>query len=225
MTEDVKQRIFDPFFTTRFMGRGLGLSAVQGIVRRHGGSIEIESTPGKGSSFSVVLPSSAQQAMPEPLRAGRGESSERGGPLGGGVVVLFVEDEDAFRSVIAKCLRKRNFQVVEASDGAAAIELLKSDPGEIGVIVLDVTLPGISGADLFDALREIRPEVKVILSTAYSKEMAMLGFGGRDVSGFIRKPYRIDDLESLLRETIGGDGTTSRDSAPSRDETVEQSAQ
>ena len=198
MTDEVKARIFDPFFTTRFAGRGLGLSAVQGIVRRHGGTVVIESTRGEGSCFRIVLPSvegevrATEHAPVEPM-------AEQDSPA-----VLFVDDEDALRTVVSKLLRRNRFEVVEAADGMAAIDRLRSDPGEIGIILLDVSLPGLSGQELLDELYRIRPEVKVILSTAYSEETAKSEFEGRRIWGFIRKPYQTDDLLKILRDATNG---------------------
>jgi len=154
----------------------------------------VESAPGKGSRFAILLPASGVQA--EPLApAAEGDSPFVQTPG----AVLFIEDEDVLRSVVAKILRRRNFEVIEAGDGRSAIEILESDPDRVEVILLDVTLPGISGRELFDELCRIRPGVKVILSTAYAQETAMRGFEGRDVWGFIRKPYRTDELVKLLQ--------------------------
>jgi DNA-binding NtrC family response regulator len=115
-----------------------------------------------------------------------------------------VEDEDSLRSVVAKILRKKEFEVFEAPNGTAAIDLLKSEGAHVGVVLLDVTLPGISGAELYDELRRIRPEMKVILSTAYTSETAMREFRGRDIWAFIRKPYRTEELVQLLHRAANG---------------------
>jgi PAS domain S-box-containing protein len=197
MNDQTKSRIFDPFFTTRSGRPGLGLSAVQGIVRRHGGSIAVESKPGEGSQFTILLPRS-EAAVPEispTLHSDRKAAS--------GSKVLLVEDEDSFRSIIAKLLNKRGFQIMEAADGTAAMQILKANSDAIGVIILDVTLPEMSGLDVFDQLRRIKPNVNIVLSTAFSREDVNAEFGKRDIQGFIRKPYQIDELDRVLLQIFG----------------------
>jgi two-component system cell cycle sensor histidine kinase/response regulator CckA len=112
--------------------------------------------------------------------------------------VLFIDDEDLLRSSVAKLLRKKGFDVIEAEDGPAAIAAFAADPAGIDLVLLDVTLPGMSGSEVFDELFRMRRDVKVILCTAYSKETAMSEFGERIIRGFIRKPYRVDDLVKVL---------------------------
>jgi two-component system cell cycle sensor histidine kinase/response regulator CckA len=201
MSSETKARIFDPFFTTRIVGRGLGLSAVQGIIRRLGGSIEVESTPGNGSRFVVALPCCEIEGQPldAPIR-GRGRDNRA---VTSGRIVLFIEDEDSLRASVAKLLRKRKYQVIEAHDGEMGLVNFKSDPSSFDVILLDVTLPGMQGPEVFDQLHQIRSDVKVILCTAYNRETAAAQFGERKIEGFIRKPYRIEDLLKLLGDVEG----------------------
>jgi CheY-like chemotaxis protein len=198
MSEEVKSRIFDPFFTTKFSGRGLGLSAVQGIIRSHGGALRVESVPDQGSRFVVLLPQAAEPLQREVARTASAPSSER--TFGNGTA-LVVEDENNLRTAVSKSLRKRGFAVVEASDGHAAIHLFRTTPF-IDVVLLDMTLPGMSGIEVLAELRKIRPDVKVILTTAYSREMAMSTVGEQRISEFIRKPYLMADLLVMLHKVM-----------------------
>ena len=196
MAETVKARIFDPFFTTKFAGRGLGLSAVQGIIRRHGGFIDVESAPGEGCRFSVLLPS----ATTDSASAGHEMAAPATAAPVRARTILFVEDEDTLRDAVSRMLRKRNLRVIEVADGAKAIEIFKVDAARIDVVILDLTLPGMPGLQVFEELCKIRPDVKVILTTAYTRQMAMSGLASKGrVWDFIRKPYRIEELLSLLQ--------------------------
>src|SRR5581483_3726292 len=146
---------------------GLGLSAVQGIVRRLNGSIQVESAPGAGSRFVVVLPRASDCSRPAAALPAETVAVKRA------ITVLFIDDEESLRSSVAKLLRKRSFQVIEAADGPAGIECFKrSNPAGIDVILLDVSLPGMRGFEVLDELRRIRADAKVVLCTAYSEETA-----------------------------------------------------
>ena len=198
MTEEVKSWIFDPFFTTKFSGRGLGLSAVQGIIRSHGGALRVESVPDQGSRFVVRSPQATEPLQRDVARTASAPSSERTFSNG---TALVVEDENNLRTAVSKSLRKRGLSVIEASDGNAAIHLFKATPC-IDLVLLDMTLPGMSGTEVLAELRKIRPDVKVILTTAYSREMAMSTVGEQCISEFIRKPYLISDLFAMLHKVM-----------------------
>jgi CheY-like chemotaxis protein len=197
MTEEVRARVFDPFFSTKFPGRGLGLAVVQGIVRDHGGAINLVSAPGQGTTFEVVLPCAGPQS--DPGLGVRTSGKEYRSPSG---TLLVVEDEDVLRFAVSKMLRKSGFQVIEANDGSSALELIRTRDDEIDLMLLDVTLPGVSSREVVEQARVTRPNLKVILTSAYDRETVETSFAGLRVDHFIRKPFQIADLMSLLQEVL-----------------------
>ena len=202
MTEEVLAGIFDPFFTTKGARTGLGLSAVQGIVRSHGGNISVISTPGQGSGFEVLLPCLSQAENP-PKRTAMAISPQQDNTLTG--AVLLVEDEDAIRLAVAKMLRKKGFSVLETGDGRAAVDLFRAHAPQIEAVLLDVTLPAMSGREVFQELRKTRPAVKVILTSAYGRDHALETVGGEQSELYIRKPYQLNQLAETIREVCLGE--------------------
>jgi PAS domain S-box-containing protein len=197
MTEAIVARIFDPFFTTKLAGRGLGLAAVQGIVRSHGGTINVVSAPGRGSRFYIQLPCIGQPAGSTRVLAAIPSSREPGIVAG---TVLVVEDEEVLRRAVSKMLRKERFSVLEAGDGTTGANLFRTNESTIDAVLLDLTLPGMSGREVLNELRRIRPDVKVILTTAYSQENALSAIGEHRPWSYVRKPYQFSDLLNLLRK-------------------------
>jgi CheY-like chemotaxis protein/two-component sensor histidine kinase len=199
MTEEQKARIFEPFFTTKFAGRGLGLAVVQGIVRAHGGTVNLISAPGQGTRFQILLPCTDKPVEPERAMS----VTATGEPISSAAgTVLLVEDEDTLRRSVSNMLRKRGFSVVEAGDGCAAVDLFRSHQDHIDVIFLDITIPGSSSREVMAEARRIRPDIKVILTSAYSWEMVMPSLDAPRISAFIRKPFPLADLVELLRNTL-----------------------
>jgi PAS domain S-box-containing protein len=195
MTPETQARVFDPFFTTRSAGHGLGLAVVHGIVRRLGGSINVASEPGEGTTFEVLLPC-AEGALEAGGPSGRAEEPARELPQS---TVLVVEDEDALRGPVTKLLRRAGFEVLEAADGHAAIDVLRADGAKVDVILLDLTIPGPSSHEVVAQAVQARPDVKVVLTSAYSEEMARRVVGNEQVRGFIRKPFQLSELVRTLR--------------------------
>jgi two-component system, cell cycle sensor histidine kinase and response regulator CckA len=198
MTPQTQANIFDPFFTTKQGGRGLGLSVVRGIVGAHGGAINVVSAPGQGTSFRILLPCKGTTAKESPHPAVLSEKVlTRAG------TILVVEDEGMLRSAVAKLLRKRGYSVIEAGDGASALDLILSHRDDVDLILLDVTLPGAaSSRDVFEGAQRTRAGLKVILTSAYGKEDIDAAFAGTEIEHFIRKPFLVSDLVALIQHVL-----------------------
>jgi CheY-like chemotaxis protein len=198
ISDPARARMFDPFFTTKFAGRGLGLAVVQGIVRARGGAIDVASTPGQGTTFTILLPS-ASESSGQPASAAIPALGGQHAPTIG--TVLFVEDEESLRFAVSKMLRKTGFSVIEAADGRRAFELLESDL-KIDVLFLDMTVPGTPSSAVIDKAMRTRPEITILLTSAYHQETVMKGIQSPQIRAFLRKPFRLDELVPLLKNGL-----------------------
>ena len=196
MSRETQAKIFDPFFTTKATGHGLGLAVVQGIVRGLGGAIQIASEPGQGTTIQILLP--CAETTSETTRPAVNGSVEAA-RLSREFSVLVVEDEDPLRLAVVKMLRKTGFAVLEADNGSAAINLLRANRGKIDVVLLDMTIPGASSREVVAEAAQLRPEIRVVLTSAYSQEMLKPPMNTCQIHAFIRKPFQFADLVETLK--------------------------
>jgi PAS domain S-box-containing protein len=199
MDPDTVKRIFDPFFTTKFTGRGLGLSAVLGIVRGHRGAIKIYTEPGAGTTFKVLIPANDETAADvERLQTERKKEDKWQGQG----TVLIVDDDETVRNVATRMLERMGMDTLTAVDGKDAIELFKERMDEIVCVLLDLTMPQMDGVECFRELHRLNPEVHVILSSGFNEQEATQRFTGKGLAGFIQKPYVSEILSRKLREIL-----------------------
>jgi PAS domain S-box-containing protein len=192
-----RSRIFDPFFTTKFTGRGLGLAAVMGIVRGHRGALHVDSAPGKGSSFQVLFPVS--EGPPARLERPSREKSLRGQGT-----ILVIDDEGAVRQTAKSALESYGYNVVVAENGKEGVDLFHELGDEVAAVLLDMTMPVMSGEEALMHLQSARQDVPVVLSSGYDEDEATRLFTGKGLAGFVQKPYTAACLAEKMKVVLEG---------------------
>jgi CheY-like chemotaxis protein len=196
MDQETLTKVFEPFFTTKYTGRGLGLAAVQGIVRGHNGAITACSEPGKGTTFTVFLP-----AGKRPEEKSEAEAEQQAGWQGSGTILL-VDDEESVLSATCELLQAMGFSVITAMDGRSAIEKYRENREGITCVILDLTMPQMGGKQCFQELNQVNPAVRVLISSGYSEQEISRQFTDKGISGIIQKPYNLSVLRRKLRAVL-----------------------
>ena len=190
------EKIFDPFFSSKFTGRGLGLPVVLGIVRAHGGGITVQSSPGQGSIFRIFIPVAQEKPAVRHPDTPPARTRARGG------AILLVEDDDMVRTMLSTMIQRLGLSVITASNGMEAVETFRRRQDEISCVLSDLTMPHMDGWETLTALRQISPELRVILSSGYDETHVMSEAHSEHPQAFLRKPYRFEELRDTLNRIM-----------------------
>jgi CheY-like chemotaxis protein len=195
MDAATRARIFEPFFTTKFIGRGLGLAVLLGIVRSHRGALKVNSKPGQGTTFTILLPAAAAPAtlpdVEEEPRIERGSGT-----------VLIIDDEDGVRSIAADLLQRCGFTTLVAADGDAGVATFSRHADEIAGVLLDITMPGMSSEEIVSEIRRHRPHVPIVLMSGYPEQQVAERFAGDEPAGFLPKPFTATQIQETVTTAI-----------------------
>lgn len=196
---EIQKRIFEPFFTTKEKGKGtgMGLAMAYGVIKNHKGYITVESEVKKGTTFTIYLP--AIESTGTIQKEIKVEDSNRPSKIFGRGMILLIDDEEIVRSVAKDLLENLGYEVLEARDGLEAIDIFKKKNSDIDLVILDLIMPRVSGKETFYQLKEINPNVKVLVSSGYSIDSDAKELINSGAIGFIQKPYKIKELEEVLK--------------------------